>query len=64
MTLRVLAGSQTLETSRDRGVLINCGIWKLVIDQEDLGTIELYHRFVSSKERKQERARVPIRDYP
>ena len=62
MNLRVLTGSQTLVTSRNRGVLIDCGVWKFVIDQEDLGTIELYHRFVSSTDYKPGRARVPIRD--
>ena len=51
MNLRVLTGSQTLVTTRNRGIVINCGVWKGVVDQEDLGTVELNHRFVSFQER-------------
>ena len=61
---RVLTGPQALITTRNRGILINSDVWGLVIDQEDLGTVELDHWFVSVEKRKREGGRVPIRDCP
>ena len=45
MNVRVLAGSQTLITTRNGGILVNGKVGKFVIDQEDLGSTELNHRF-------------------
>ena len=64
MNLRVLTGSQALVTTSNGGILIDSYVWKFVIDQENLCTAELNHRFHEFQEAKSGRDGIPTRDCP